>query len=159
MPGQDVSARACVVRRAGDGDVATVLPLFLAYLRFYGVPADADRASDFLQARIARGESAVFVAEDGGEALGFAQLYPGFSSLEQRRQWVLEDLYVVPDARRRGVGAALLGAAERLGRDTGAIRLTLATAIDNRTAQALYESHGWRRDDAFYVYARGLDSD
>ncbi len=139
--------------------MAAVVALFLDYLRFYEVPADPARAGDFIAARIARGESAIFLAfdEDGSPA-GFTQLYPGFSSLDQARQWILEDLFVTPAARKRGHARALLAAAEALARATGAIRLTLATATTNHNAQRLYQSQGWVRDDAFYIYARTLEN-
>jgi ribosomal protein S18 acetylase RimI-like enzyme len=152
------TAVAPAVRRATDADVPDVVALFLDYLRFYGVPADAARAGEFIAARIARGESAIFLAFDDGSPAGFAQLYPGFSSLDQARQWTLEDLFVDPRARRRGVARALLTAAEELARETGAVRLTLATARTNEIAQRLYESAGWVRDEAFFVYTRSLEN-
>ncbi len=136
--------------------MAAVLPLFLDYLRFYDVPADEGRAREFIAQRLTRGESAIFLAYDGGSPAGFTQLYPGFSSLDQARQWTLEDLFVTPAARNRGVARALLAAAEDLARATGAVRLILSTAITNANAQRLYESAGWVRDDDFYVYARTL---
>jgi ribosomal protein S18 acetylase RimI-like enzyme len=136
--------------------VAAVLPLFLDYLRFYDVPADEGRAREFIAQRLTRGESAIFLAYDGGSPAGFTQLYPGFSSLDQARQWTLEDLFVTPAARNRGVARALLAAAEDLARATGAVRLILSTAVTNANAQRLYESAGWVRDDDFYVYARTL---
>jgi len=98
------------------------------------------------------------LAYAGGSPAGFTQLYPGFSSLDQARQWTLEDLFVTPAARNRGVARALLAAAEDLARTTGAVRLILSTAVTNENAQRLYESAGWVRDDAFYVYARTLES-
>ncbi len=153
------SAALYRIDRARDEDVAVVLPLFLDYLRFYDVPAEEARAHDFLADRLTRGESAIFIAREPDAVLGFAQLYPGFSSLDQARQWILEDLFVVPNARKRGVGRALLDSAERLARETGAVRLTLSTAVTNRNAQALYETAGWVRDDAFFTYARTLHSD
>jgi ribosomal protein S18 acetylase RimI-like enzyme len=138
--------------------VGDVVPLFLDYLRFYAVPADEARAREFITARLTRGESAIFLARAGGSPAGFMQLYPGFSSLDQARQWTLEDLFVTPAARNRGVARALLAAAEELARATGAVRLVLSTAVTNTNAQRLYESAGWVRDDAFYVYARALES-
>ena len=65
---------------------------------------------------------------------------------------MLNDLFVKPDARTAGVGSALLQAAADFGRAEGAIRLTLSTAIDNTTAQAVYERMGWVRNTAFFTY-------
>lgn len=87
-----------------------------------------------------------------GTAVGFAQLYPSFSSGQARSIFILNDLFVVPANRRLGVGRLLLGAAADFGRKAGAASLTLATAVSNTPAQSLYESAGWNRDTEFYTY-------
>ena len=79
-------------------------------------------------------------------ALGFVQLYPSFSSVAARRLWVLNDLYVTPEGRGRGIGRALMERARRHAVETGACRLTLETMSDNETARALYRSLGYTPD-------------
>ncbi|HXW67289.1 MAG TPA: GNAT family N-acetyltransferase [Thermoplasmata archaeon] len=139
------------IRRAVLADRARIVPLFGAYRQFYERPSDPDRESRFLAGRLERGEAIVFLAEAGGEAIGFTLLYPSFSSISLRRIYVLNDLFVRPEQRRRGVGAALLGAAREFARADGADYLTLETARDN-PAQRLYESLGWRQDREFLHY-------
>jgi len=73
-----------------------------------------------------------------------------------RRIFILNDLFVSPEARRRKVGRALLAAAANFGREAGALRLVLSTALDNASAQALYESAGWQRDRVFCTYTLPL---
>jgi GNAT superfamily N-acetyltransferase len=105
---------------------------------------------------LARNESIVLVAEDGnGAAIGFVQLYPTFSSILAAPMYVLSDLFVTLEARRRGVGTLLLRSAVETARSTGAVRLELATAITNVSAQRLYESLGWRKDE-FHLYGLAL---
>jgi GNAT superfamily N-acetyltransferase len=70
--------------------------------------------------------------------------------------WILNDLFVAEEARRRGVGARLLRVARDYALRTGAVRLALATAVTNTTAQSLYEREGWRRDKAFLHYESEL---
>jgi ribosomal protein S18 acetylase RimI-like enzyme len=70
--------------------------------------------------------------------------------------YLLSDLFVAPHARRRGVGTRLLTAAAEEARSAGAVRLELATAITNTSAQRLYERLGWVRDQEFYVYSLSL---
>jgi len=141
------------VRRAGPADAGAVAPLFDAYRQFYGLAPDPQLCLRFLTDRLARGESLVLLAEQpGGAPAGFAQLYPTFSSLSAARVLVLYDLFVAPQARRSGVGRALMEAAARLGREQGAASLVLSTARTNRAAQRLYESLGWLRDEDFYEY-------
>jgi GNAT superfamily N-acetyltransferase len=142
------------IRRASEEDLLTAAGLFDGYRQFYGQSADYALAEAFLRDRLTNNDSVVFLAIDppSGEGLGFVQLYPSFSSVAARRIWILNDLFVAPAARRRGVGRALLAAAQDLGASTGAKRLVLSTAATNREARALYESCGYKEDDVFLVY-------
>ncbi len=142
------------VRRASETDLRTVAELFDSYRQFYGQPADLHLAEAFLRDRFTHNESVVFLAvePESGAGLGFTQLYPSFSSAAARRLWILNDLFVAPAARRRGVGRALLEAARDHGVATGAKRLVLSTAVSNRAARALYESFGYKQEDVFVAY-------
>jgi ribosomal protein S18 acetylase RimI-like enzyme len=146
------------IRDATAGDADLVAPLFDAYRQFYERPPDPAVARAFLLERLTRGESVVYVAEEGGKALGFVQLYPLFSSTALRPgcSWLLNDLYVVPEARGRGIGRALMQRARRLAVENGACALELATADSNVVARGLYESLGYRRDERFVHYALEL---
>jgi GNAT superfamily N-acetyltransferase len=135
-------------------DAGRLAPLFDAYRQFYERPSDLAMARAFLSQRLERDESVIFLVEDDDETLGFVQLYPLFSSTSPRpgRLWLLNDLFVTPAARGRGVGRRLMDRARQLAEDTGACGLELATAKTNHNAQALYESLGYRRDDDFFRY-------
>lgn len=147
-----------MVRQATIADLDLLVPLFDAYRRFYRQPGDLDLARRFLLDRIQHNQSIIFVAlQQNGTAIGFTQLFPSFSSASAGRIFILNDLFVAPQARRHGVGAALLDAAASFGRAAGALRLTLSTEISNETAQALYEANGWRRQTDFYVYNLPLE--
>jgi ribosomal protein S18 acetylase RimI-like enzyme len=139
------------IERAELDHIAEIAPLFDAYRRFYG-QVDDPRARSFLEERLARDESVVFVARLQGSAIGFSQLYPCFASVSLTRMFVLYDLFVAPQARRCGAAAALLRAAVDYATGRGAGQLMLQTAVTNLPAQRLYEREGWVRDDEFYVY-------
>lgn len=145
------------VRQATIGDLDALVPLFDAYRRFYGHAPDPEGATRFLRDRFEHAQSVVFLATLDGNAVGFTQLYPIFSSTTMRRAFLLNDLYVAEAGRRTGAGRRLLEAAARHGRAVGAQSLMLQTARDNHAAQALYESAGWKRDQAFLVYELDLD--
>jgi GNAT superfamily N-acetyltransferase len=147
-----------LVRQAGPGDVDAVALLFDAYRQFYQQPSDPVLSRAFIAERLARSESVIFLAERDGRAVGFVQLYPLFSSTaaRPRRLWLLNDLFVSPSARGGGVARALMDRARRLGEETGAAGLELATARTNTPAQRLYESLGWRQDEQFLRYELGL---
>jgi len=140
------------VRRSGPGDVAMLVPLLDAYRVFYAQPSDPGAARDFLQARLERGESVVFLATLEGRPAGFTQLYPLFTTVGLAPIWLLNDLFVVEQARRSGVARALLDAAREHGRTTGARRLMLNTETTNHAAQAAYEEQGWQREERFLTY-------
>ncbi len=145
------------VREATVHDLDELAILFDAYRRFYEQPEDLQGARQFLEDRLQPGESVVFIAEGpDGSPQGFAQLYPNFSSVRAARTWLLNDLFVAPEARRQGVAEALLGAAAAFARARGAARMTLSTSVANTTAQNLYERLGWQRQEGFIEYALDL---
>src|SRR6185437_976412 len=147
--------RELAVAQATLDDIDALAPLFDAYRMFYGKPSDPAAARAFLHQRIALRESVIFLARENekGTAFGFTQLYPCFSSVSARRLWILNDLFVAQPARGHGVARALMERARRHATATGALRLVLQTARDNVTAQALYESLGYVRDEGMYEYS------
>ena len=142
--------------RADLEHLPIVAPLFDAYRVFYEQAPDLPGALEYLRQRLSNEESVIFLALDGERGLGFCQLYPSFTSVRMRRIWILYDLFVIPDARRQGIGRALMDRAREFGQASGAHRLELSTARGNRPAQALYESLGYVRDEEFYFYELSL---
>ncbi|MCH7909761.1 MAG: GNAT family N-acetyltransferase [Candidatus Hydrogenedentes bacterium] len=136
--------------------VDVLAPLFDQYRSFYRQPSDVALAEKFMRARVEHRDSAIFLAFDrgdlDGEPLGFALLYPSFDSISATPIWILNDLYVSENARKRGVGRALIERAKRLALDTGAEKLMLDTENSNTLSHALYESMGFTRDEVFCTY-------
>jgi ribosomal protein S18 acetylase RimI-like enzyme len=144
------------VVRATTDHLNEVAVLFDTYRQWYGQKPNLDGAKKFLTARLEQGDSAIFLSLDKSTALGFTQLYPSFSSISMRPIWILNDLFVLEYARRMGVACSLMKEAERFARETNSARLVLATANDNRAAQALYEKLGWIKDHEFMHYKYNL---
>jgi len=143
--------------RATTIHLDAVAKLFDAYRGFYGQPSNREQSRAFIAERMAGNESAIFLVEDeSGEALGFVQLYPTFSSIDAHRTWLLSDLFTTPAARGRGVGRLLMNTVRDFAVETGAKGLVLETATDNFSAQGLYESLGWVRDMGYYTYTLDL---
>ncbi|WP_379155252.1 GNAT family N-acetyltransferase [Paenibacillus sp. sgz5001063] len=144
------------LEQAGTPDLELIAPLFDDYRVYYGQPTDLEGARRFLEARLANGESVLFMASAGQgaskKAAGFAQLYPSFSSVTMQRVWILNDLFVTAEQRGNGLGSMLLKAVENFARSTGAKGLELSTMTQNTGAQRLYEAHGYIRDDEFITY-------
>jgi ribosomal protein S18 acetylase RimI-like enzyme len=146
------------VRPAQPADRAQLARLFDLYRQFYQQPPDLPLAQDFIGERLANHDSVIFVATAEPHTLvGFTQLYPTLCSVSAAKIYVLYDLFVAPSARRSGAARALMLAAQAHAQQTGAVRLELATARTNVQAQALYESMGWVRDEAFYRYNLDID--
>ena len=141
-----------LIRQAVLSDIEALAPLLDQYRQFYGRESDLQAAREFLLARFNHGESVLFIAYEAGEPAGFVQLYPSFSTASLARTFILNDLFVSENCRRKKVGALLLEAAADFAKSLGAVRLTLSTALTNKPAQALYESAGWKRDEQFIVY-------
>jgi ribosomal protein S18 acetylase RimI-like enzyme len=139
------------ITEATIADVDEAAPLFDAYRQFYKQSSNLEAARRYLHARMERNESVIYLAREGERAIGFMQLYPSFSSISLKPLWVLNDLFVAPDVRQKGVGMSLLRRAQEFAIGRGARGLSLATATDN-PAQKLYEKMGWIRDTQFYHY-------
>lgn len=142
------------VRQAVLSDLDELAVLFNQYREFQGKAPDLPGAHDFLQARFNLGESVVFIAHEGQTPVGFAQLYPSFSSVSLARVFILNDLFVQQSARRKGVASRLLAAVESHAWSFGAARVTLNVDKNNKQGQALYEAEGWSQDEQFYMYHR-----
>lgn len=143
--------------QAQPDHLEAVVPLFDAYRQFYRKASDKEGARQFIEARLRNGDSVLLLAlDDDGQAVGFTQCYPAYSSVRMRPIWILNDLFVAPAARRQGVAQALMDEAARYARHAGAIALALATEKDNHSAKALYEQLGYEQDTAFDYYELAL---
>jgi ribosomal protein S18 acetylase RimI-like enzyme len=146
------SVTPITVRQAELSDIEAVIPLLDAYRQFYGRSSDLNAARKFLTDRFTQSESVIFIAYHAGTAVGFTQLYPSFSSVSLGRIFILNDLFVIEQARRIGVASRLLATAVEFSRNQSAVRVSLSTAIENEKAQQLYQSAGWKRDAQFFYY-------
>jgi len=145
--------------QAEPQDLDQAAPLFDDYRQFYNRAPDLSAARRFLAARLAKRDSVLYLGyapASSAHASGFVHLYPSFDSLAMQPLWILYDLYVAPEARRHGLGRALMDRATALARESGASCLILETAKDNLPAQSLYEQLGYRRDELFYRYSLPL---
>lgn len=139
-----------------------IAPLFVKYREFYGELPYPDSSRAFLEKRLRRKESVIYLAlpdDDDTKLLGFCQLYPSFSSLSLKRVWILNDIYVAEDARRQLVADHLLRAAKKMAKETHAVRLRVSTSASNEVAHKTYESIGFHQDTEFLSYVLPINSD
>lgn len=139
--------------QANQSHVSILAQLFDGYRQFYDQQSDLDLAKNFIEARIENNESVIFLAlDDEGNGLGFTQLFPTFSSVSAQRSWILNDLFVAKEARKQGVGEALMNTAKDMAQETGAKGILLETGKDNTPAQKLYEQLGYHQENDVYFY-------
>jgi GNAT superfamily N-acetyltransferase len=120
------------------------LPLIADYQSFYGVEdPDEERNRDFFRRFLAPSEDGLLLGAWHEPApVGYACLYWFFTSIAAAESVLMNDLYVVPEARGRGAGRALIEASADVARERGAHHLEWSTAPDNETAQRLYDATG-----------------
>ncbi|MCT1539088.1 MULTISPECIES: GNAT family N-acetyltransferase [Lysinibacillus] len=142
--------KICMVTQQTMRDV---VPLFNAYREFYGQSSDLQQAEQFIQERVMGAESIIFLAYLEEEPVGFAQLFPVFSSVAMKRAFLLNDLFVAKQARKQGVAQALMEQCYIYCQQEDARYMMLETARDNVQAQKLYEKMGMTIDETVYYYS------
>lgn len=131
---------------ADAADAARVVALLDSYARD---PMGGGKAlSEDVRERLVPGLAAhrgafSLLAFDGDEALGLANCITGFSTFAARPLVNIHDMAVLPEARGRGVGKALMLAVEAEARARGACKITLEVLSGNATAKGLYASLGY----------------
>ncbi|SFD51082.1 GNAT family N-acetyltransferase [Bacillus sp. UNCCL81] len=146
------------VVRAKSEHITEVANLFDQYRMFYKQESNLYGAIDFITERIKTQDSVIFLVKEEDQFMGFTQLYPSFSSVSMKKLWILNDLYVTETARKKGVAQLLLDAAKKFAIESKAKALDLQTAIDNKSAQSLYEKNGYQVDKEFLSYSLNLEN-
>jgi GNAT superfamily N-acetyltransferase len=131
------------VRPAHTDEIEEMLPLIRAYCEFYETEPDDEGLRSMFETLINEpSQGAVFIARDGGKAVGFATLDWKWSSLKAARIGYLEDLFVDPEARGRGIADALIEVCAARCRELGMPAMEWLTAPDNHRAQKVYDRTG-----------------
>jgi GNAT superfamily N-acetyltransferase len=128
------------IRPARPDEVDELLPLARAYCDFYESSPPDEGLVEMLRTLIADPtQGAVFIARGGGRAVGFATLDWKWSMLKGARIGFLEDLYVLEDARGRGIADALIAVCADRCRELGLPAMQWLTQPHNRRARAVYD--------------------
>ncbi|MFT4579504.1 MAG: ribosomal protein S18 acetylase RimI-like enzyme [Nitrospinales bacterium] len=141
---------------ADSSSISKLANLFNQYRIFYGAETDIQAATSFMKSRFKNKDSVILIAHENSQMGGFIQLYPSFSSVGMQKIWILNDLFVNIDFRRQNVARNLMEAAKKYAKETGALRIDLATQISNIFAQNLYESMGYTKNESFFHYSLPL---
>jgi GNAT superfamily N-acetyltransferase len=131
------------IRDARLEEAEELLPLMRAYCDFYEASPPDEGLLELARTLIADPEEgSMFIAREGEQAVGFATLDWKWSSLKAAKIGYLEDLFVAPETRGRGIADALIEACAERCRQRGAPAMQWQTAPDNRRAQVVYDRTG-----------------
>ncbi|MDP2410878.1 MAG: GNAT family N-acetyltransferase [Pseudolabrys sp.] len=132
------------IRPAAPADTALIFALVCELADYENLQAEVDATPEEIAAALFAETPRVFcdIAEWDGEAAGFALWFVNFSSFRGRHGLYLEDLYVRPALRDRGIGTALMQRLARRCIDQGLARLEWAVLDWNAPSIAFYRSIG-----------------
>lgn len=136
------------IARVAASDLDDLLPLMRAYCDFYSVSPPDDDLLAMSRALIddPQREGVQLIARGSdGRAAGFASVFWTWDTTEGGRIAVMNDLYVTANARGGGVGTSLIEACRAEARERGTHVLAWKTALDNTTAQSVYDRIGAER--------------
>lgn len=142
------------VRPGRPADVGLIQELILRLAEYEGL-LDQARASQADLDRLLFGadrQAEVLIAEIAGRPVGFALFFTSVSTFLGRAGLYLEDLFVLPDARRLGAGTALIAAVAKICQDRGGGRLEWSVLNWNQSAIDFYHGLGARALEAWTVY-------
>jgi ribosomal protein S18 acetylase RimI-like enzyme len=130
------------VRRAARDDAPELARLLHDFQTEFSEPVpELEVLTERIARFIERGEAIFLLAGAGPDGMAEIRLRPSLMTGELDAY--LEELYVAPARRGRGLGRALLEAAMEVARSEGAVHMDLGTSEDDAAARALYESAGF----------------
>ena len=147
------------IRRAAPADIPRLLALVRRYWDFEGIRGFAALRVELvlqqlLEERSARG--AAWVADSAGTLLGYLIVVLVMSVEHQGLTGEVDEFFVLPEARSRGVGAQLLTAAEAALAERGCTRLQLQLGTGNTRARAFYERRGYSARAGYELWDKPL---
>jgi GNAT superfamily N-acetyltransferase len=132
------------IRRAGASDLDALLPLVDAFQREEGYATGDAALRDTVRALLTDAQlGRVLLAREPNGAIGYAALCFGFSIEFRGRDAFVDEIYVAPEARGRGLGRALLRALEAEASTCGVRQLHLEVERGNAGARELYVAEGF----------------
>lgn len=132
------------IRAVRQSDIAILHALISALAEYEKLAAQVIGTAQDLQRELFSERPVIeaVIAWDDESALGFALYFHSYSTFLARRGLYLEDLFVVPEARGRGIGKALIRHCARVAVERGCGRFEWAVLDWNQTAIEFYQSIG-----------------
>ena len=141
------------IRRGRRADAEQFISLVLALAKFEHLdPPSADGKRRLVDDVFRKKRLNLLVASEGGRLLGYALYFYTYSSFVAKPSLYLEDLFVLEEHRKRGVGFALFRKCVDIALSEGCGRMEWAVLTWNEKALKFYEKLGAKRLDDWYVY-------
>ena len=142
------------IRKAEPNDTALVFDFIQGLAEYERLAHEVDATQEQIAAELFGPRPRVFcdIAEWDGAPAGFALWFYNFSTFRGRRGIYLEDLFVRPEHRGRGIGKGLLANLARRCANEGLARLEWAVLDWNTPSIAFYESLGAKPNSDWIVY-------
>lgn len=153
---KQINRKDNMIKVADMTDLENVTKIVMKYRKFYGVEnQNENEVKDFLKERIKNNQSKIFLAFDDSCVVGFIQLYPSYSTVSLKPQWILNDFYVDENFRKQGYGRKLMAYVKEYFTNK-AKGFILVTDKTNETAKKFYEVNGWKTGEYdFYTFFYG----
>jgi GNAT superfamily N-acetyltransferase len=140
------------VRQASILDLSRIVPVFDSYREYFRQERNPVEVERFLFDKFEHLESVILIAEHKDEVIGFAQLYPIFSSLTLQRVWLLNDFFICEDFRNKGVGKKLFNKVKEFTLLTKSKGIELSVEHINEKAWNFWEKQGFIINEEFRYY-------
>ena len=138
-----------VVRATEERDLTAIVVLIREFAEFENLSAWCEVTENDLHTAIFGNKSFVqsLVALSDGRYIGYALFYPNFKSFRGELSIFLEDLYVTPDFRAKGLGFVMLREVAKYAKESGFVRMDWQALKWNTPAVKFYESIGAEYDE------------
>jgi GNAT superfamily N-acetyltransferase len=140
------------IRQATIQDLSKLVPIFDDYREYFGQQKDPAAVDQFLFEKFEHLESVIFIAQLEDEVVGFAQLYPVYSSLTLQRVWLLNDFFIAEEFRGNGIGTKLFAKVKEFTLLTKSKGIELSVEHSNKKAWVFWEKQGFKMDKEFRYY-------
>jgi GNAT superfamily N-acetyltransferase len=139
------------IRPAGEDDVEALFGLILELADYEKLTVKGD-AEALRRSLFEQRAAEALIVEAGGEAVGYAIYFTTFSTFECRSGMWIEDVYVLPRCRRRGIGRVVMEHLATLALEQGHVRLEWCALDWNQPALRFYDKLGATRLDEWKMF-------
>ncbi|MCC2112660.1 MAG: GNAT family N-acetyltransferase [Hyphomicrobiales bacterium] len=140
------------IAKADTADIDAILDLMVAYYAFEELPFDR-RRTRMSVAHVLETEAVgqIWTATNGRRVVGYIAIFYGYSLESGGLEATLDEFFVVPEERGRGIGRALMETCLASCRERGVVSMVLEVGRGNDAAKSFYEKYGFRGRERFML--------